>query len=489
MPSRPTKQNDPSIDWVGSHSAISFSQVLKRVAGEERSGDLQVSFRDAIKTVYFKDGQIVFAASNVTDDRLGESMMMSGCISEREFILASSMMQTEGRKFGEALVRMRLITGAELEQQLCRQFHRIVLSLFPIREGVYSFEERTTPIPEGLMVNLSIPDLLLNGFRKVEDEEILLACLPSPNYRLRATEEAFTILDVETLRPEERAVLHAARDGATLQAVLQQIGGDWRQVLRACSALFAAGFLEPEAQAEPTDLDRKIRSEYVRTENLTETELLQVAADIDGSQLEKAYRTKRLKWSHVNRLVENEVSLEVKVSEIQFRLAAAYHSLLLKKQRESSAGRGSRQSKPGNLPSSRLETSTQETSRHKSRVRKLLRGVQFHVSVEDWEGAVPLLRNLVKLEPGNSSYHGILAKATFKHPSMRHHAEKHFLEAIRLSPRDTDLRIWLGLYYRSFGKDVRAEKEFRAALAIDPNLEQAKEFLSKGGSVNRAPKA
>ena len=127
MPSIVTSDSDPSIDWVGSHSALALSQVLKRVASEERSGDLQISFREAIKTVYFKEGQIVFAASNVKDDRLGESMMLSGCISEREFILASSMMQTEGRRFGEALVHMSLITRAELERQLCQPFHRIVL--------------------------------------------------------------------------------------------------------------------------------------------------------------------------------------------------------------------------------------------------------------------------------------------------------------------------------------------------------------------------
>jgi tetratricopeptide (TPR) repeat protein len=114
-----------------------------------------------------------------------------------------------------------------------------------------------------------------------------------------------------------------------------------------------------------------------------------------------------------------------------------------------------------------------------------LRGVQFHVSVEDWEGAVPLLGDLVKLEPRNASYRGILAKAMFKHPFLRHHAEKHFLEAVRLSPRDTDLHIWLGLYYRSSGKGLRAEKEFRTALALDPNMEQAKELLSKVESENR----
>jgi hypothetical protein len=167
-----------SVEWVGPHSAINLSRVLQKIACEERSGDLQVAFGDSTKTIYLKDGSVVFAASNIPNDRLGETMLERGSISEYEFILASSLMKTEGRKFGEALVRIGLITPGDLERQLRHQFNRIVLSLFQVREGIYSFEERAPSIPNDLMIELAVPYLLLDGLRSVSDDRLLFpACL------------------------------------------------------------------------------------------------------------------------------------------------------------------------------------------------------------------------------------------------------------------------------------------------------------------------
>ena len=56
---------DRSIGWVGSLTEISLADVLKKVAMEERSGDLQVITGRTIKTVYFDRGFVVFAASNL----------------------------------------------------------------------------------------------------------------------------------------------------------------------------------------------------------------------------------------------------------------------------------------------------------------------------------------------------------------------------------------------------------------------------------------
>jgi Flp pilus assembly protein TadD len=71
----------------------------------------------------------------------------------------------------------------------------------------------------------------------------------------------------------------------------------------------------------------------------------------------------------------------------------------------------------------------------------------------------------------------------FKHPVMRRNAERHFLEALRLSPQDAELHTWLGLYYKTFGMGMRADAEFRTALEIDPDNRIAQKNLSSGANV------
>ena len=78
----------------------------------------------------------------------------------------------------------------------------------------------------------------------------------------------------------------------------------------------------------------------------------------------------------------------------------------------------------------------------------------------------------------------MLGRAMSSLPSLRNQAEKHFIEALRLSPQTPELHYWLGLYYKSFGLKSRAYNEFRTTLRIDPKHVGARWQLSVGGKKN-----
>jgi tetratricopeptide (TPR) repeat protein len=109
---------------------------------------------------------------------------------------------------------------------------------------------------------------------------------------------------------------------------------------------------------------------------------------------------------------------------------------------------------------------------------RLVRDVKLHFKLQDWEGAVPLLEQLVQISPGSALYRGMLARAMSRHPAMRKNAEEHFIEALRLAPHDAELHYWLGLYYKSFGLKSRAYTEFRTTLRIDPKHQGARKQLA-----------
>ena len=55
--------------FQGSLAQTPLAEVLRRIAVEERSGDLQITGPSFIKTVYFDRGFVVFASSNRKTDR------------------------------------------------------------------------------------------------------------------------------------------------------------------------------------------------------------------------------------------------------------------------------------------------------------------------------------------------------------------------------------------------------------------------------------
>ena len=83
----------------------SIGDAIRRLSIERKSGDLHVRSGKLTKIVFFDHGRLVFAASNLKKDRLGEALLALGRITDLEFSRVSALMTGDRkRRFGEALV-------------------------------------------------------------------------------------------------------------------------------------------------------------------------------------------------------------------------------------------------------------------------------------------------------------------------------------------------------------------------------------------------
>jgi tetratricopeptide (TPR) repeat protein len=268
--------------------------------------------------------------------------------------------------------------------------------------------------------------------------------------------------------------------------------GDTCSILRSCGTLSVLGFLAVEKDTEEQeDVSEIVETTYRLTENMNESQTLEIGPDAGPADIERAYTLKRLEWTQIHGLVKGDPDLEPRVTEIQFRLAAAYHRLTVDEPprqgtrnllRPSASGTNTTTSKPqtgaqklGSRAAAQTATATE---------KELLNDVKAYFNAQDWDAAIPVLFRLVELDPTNASYRGFLAKAMFKHPTLRGKAERHFLEAIQLRPLDPKLHLWLGVYYKSFGQSARAATAFRTALELDPDNSVARKYLLSGKMKN-----
>jgi len=98
--------------------------------------------------------------------------------------------------------------------------------------------------------------------------------------------------------------------------------------------------------------------------------------------------------------------------------------------------------------------------------------------VKDWSGAVPLLHELVALEPQRAEFQALLGKSMQHIPSMRKNAEQHLLEAVMLAPQEVSLRLELARFYLTGANRSRARGEIQAVLAMDPGNDEAHRLLA-----------
>ena len=460
-------------DWVGSFSPVVFTEVLKKVSQESRSGALQVASGPSVKTIHINKGSVRFARSNVRQDRLCESMLAHKLISTDEYELASEKMRTEGCRFGEALLSMGRLTEKELNRELAIQVQRIVLSLFRLEAGTYRFDEADTGSGH-LPFRLSVAPLLLKGLRSVTDGKMILSALPAADTRVRAADAVPYKFDPKKLAPIERAVLERAGDGTPIGDIIRDCEVGRKGAFRSCFALLSVGLLEPVpddvgpgARGEESHEDL-IRSQFERLEFVSDEDLLGIRKGTDEGELKQSYEGLRSEWSEV-RTETADPSLLRQIDAINFRLAAAYSQLLAERRRIVVEPHPSAP-EPATIPVD-LERN--------NRVERLDRDARLHVQVRDWSGAVSLLHELVALEPKTAEYQAMLARALQHHPRLSKNAEQHFLEAVTLAPEDVEIRLSLARYYQATGKLSRALAEIEAAMVLDEGNEEARRMLDR----------
>ena len=230
-----------------------ISETIRRLSSERRSGDLQVRAGRMVKIAFFDHGRLVFAASNLRRDRLGEAMVADGRITEEDFNRVSALMRTDrARRFGEALVQAGVMDRYEVGSAVARQVRRVALSLFELVDGAALFEERASSIPLEYMVSLSIHRLLYDGIRAMKSEELVMKGLGHLDRGVALAEVPPFPFERRGRSAEELELVDLAQRRVTIRRLAWGGGGLSFARLRAVYALLAAGVLtETDAPAGP----------------------------------------------------------------------------------------------------------------------------------------------------------------------------------------------------------------------------------------------
>src|SRR5687767_4550969 len=161
----------------GQIADLPIPEVLQQLRVSRATGILTLVSGGARKALYLSDGRVVFASSNLPNDRLGEILLREGKITVEEYE-SSIKAITKGKRQGKTLVEMGALSPKDLWEGVQFQVQEIVYSVFGWDEGQFHFEESTLPEKERITVDLDIRDLVLAGIRRVDAGGRLQARFP-----------------------------------------------------------------------------------------------------------------------------------------------------------------------------------------------------------------------------------------------------------------------------------------------------------------------
>ena len=197
---------DDELTIRGDIETSSVPELVRSLLSSGETGILTVRNGDSAKTISIDRGRIVYASSNNVDERLGESLLVRGKLTVRQFLEASKLIRPETR-LGAILIELNALGPDELMPAVEHQVREILMELFTWTRGDYELVIRELD-PEGLVVlNMSTENLILEGIRRSKAwsqvtraiGEIGTVFVPTGNtevlYKLDLTSEEQEILD------------------------------------------------------------------------------------------------------------------------------------------------------------------------------------------------------------------------------------------------------------------------------------------------------
>jgi tetratricopeptide (TPR) repeat protein len=518
-----------------------ISETLRRLSEDRLSGDLQVRSGKTVKTVFFDHGRIVFAASNLKKDRLGEALVALGRITDEEFTRASALMEDgkHRRRFGDALVRAGVLDKNEVGRSVARQVKTIVFSLFSLTEGAAFFDERRCSIPLEYMVSLSVPHLLYDGIRTMKSQELVEAGLGDMDRRVSLVAVPPFDFHVKECPKEEVEILEMAQRRLTLRRLAWVTGGVDFERLRAVYALLASGVLStadaatgeepaspiiqletgtfllsalrhrPDPSAREALLE-EVDGELARSAHLDRETWLKVSRTAPKDELVKALEDKMERYHMLLEAVGDDEKLKTDVEVILGRASAMLRLARLTAEAparapgptgpapaQTEAPSPPMEPEPASpvaavtpapaVPSSgwspvpaapaKVRAPSAAGFQTSAQLDHLLLEADVRMTVSDYANAIKVYARIVDLAPQVAIYHVRLAIAMASYPSTAKKAEREFLEALRLEPDNPDIHYQFGLYYKVMRQRARALAEMQTAVRLNPRHRAAREEL------------
>jgi len=231
----------PGMPIQGDFDELGLPEILDYLRTTAKTGVLLVRNGAVTKSLHFKKGLVVFASSNLPQERFGEMLLKEGKISREQFEAAGKLV-TRGKRLGKILVELQAISPKDLWNEVRHQVQEISYSLLAWDSGSFQFIEGEERTGENITTSLTVPELLLEGLRRINEPALFQRRIPSKDIVFERVLPAHrpTGLKVEEY---EKHVFHLVDGNRSVQEIcdLSEVGEF--ETLKTLYVFFTTGFL------------------------------------------------------------------------------------------------------------------------------------------------------------------------------------------------------------------------------------------------------
>jgi len=467
-------------------------RLTDTVIGLQRSrvtGILTVENAGARKRVFINNGDMVFAASDLSSDTIGEMLLRKGRLTPGQLALVRREMESSGQKEGAVLVRMGHLKPRDLVIAVRQLVEEIILGLFGMGEGRFRFEAMPLPPHEVISLKLSAANLIFNGIKKVEDLRYIERDMPPLSAAIAVSEDPIDLYQDLKLDYAATRIISCIGGGSTIGEVIRSSGIEEAEAVRTIYALLSVKVVavsdegyegeEPslgeiigeEEGVEPgarPELDPALKAEieqmHARCYDIGYYGVLGVKDDSGLAQIKTAYYRAAKKFHPDIHFTLADDALKDMLSDIFSYIYEAYSTL-------SDPARRKEYDDLIRIKPARLSSSVEKAREKFREGRGLLKLGRF-------EEAELLLGQAVYFDHSVAEYHYYYGLALVRQKKFKA-GEKAVGRALRIEPFNPTFLTEQGFIFLELGFPSRARGLFEKALQAAPDNAPAMAGLKK----------
>jgi curved DNA-binding protein CbpA len=498
---------------AGDVKDMTIPWLFQSLRAEKKTGTVTFSREAAIKKVYFQNGDVIFASSNLDDDRLEDSLLRSNKLTRAQFDASTELAKKTGKKIGAILVELGFIPPQDLVAGFKEQVKEIILSLFIWRDGRYIFDDGPLPSSDIIPLQMSIGNLIIEGIRG-QDWQVVRKSLPPLRTKLRPAADPSFLFQGADIEQDQRSILSLIDGDKTIEELCSLSGlGDFN-TLKAIYALLALKMAdkgavkteqemksaraagqrkpvekprvqEPDAETVAPVLTRQmIQEALVAMKNQDHYQMLGVARSATPQELKKAY-FRLAKVYHPDRHFEADMGDMKETLESLFTgIHNAYQTLNdLEQQRNYDGASAEKRAPTAHSEEKSPEEYVENHAEKAGRAAAYFEAGIKDFSVGNYWGAAESFAWAARLDPVKADYLYHYGISLTRIPRRRHEAEENLKKAIKIDPLRPEYHLALGSLYLHSGLKKKALDVYNDALRQNPASDKLREAIKAAGGT------
>lgn len=226
--------------------------VLRRIYVRRRSGELSLRHEAELVTVAFRGGNITNAATNVREDRLGETLVRQGHLGEADLKRATGFVLRDGKQLGNVLVELGLVDQSRMHDLVAGHVDVVLSRALAWSDGDYHFREAAGRPPDGeTTLPFSTGDLILRASRGVRDPDVVRYNLGDMGRVVALSSDPLLRFQRLKLSAADAAVVSAASGELTARQIVEAVPLPPDEARLSLFALLNTGVIEYPERSGP----------------------------------------------------------------------------------------------------------------------------------------------------------------------------------------------------------------------------------------------